>query len=330
MKRGRSWAFLATGTAFFAASFAVVKKLVELGEVEFPDGHNPISFCNVLFVGNLIAGVAFALFFQKDLRPQTFRSIRPVNWGQLLVIAFLEGALAPTLIFVALSEIPVASVVLIQSIKIPLILLLAWWLQRETTSAPAALGAGLGVVGIALMMILKPTSEATAGGLWGVSEGKVALASVFFVLATQLRRMMGTTIPLGIYFLARTVAGGIFFAIIVLNAFGPSHFMDVFDPFLWKWMLIYGLVIVAVGQIAWQLALRSVGAAEISASEAATPVLGILFAYLLLGQAPTQAEILGGVVVVGGMMLSLWGTVRSSPTSTPPAALPKPGPFTGI
>ncbi|MEM0967839.1 MAG: DMT family transporter, partial [Verrucomicrobiota bacterium] len=278
-----------------------------------------------------VAGFAFAAFFHRHLRPHTFAEIKPESWRLLLLLAVLEGAIAPTLIFLALSEIPVASVVLVQSIKVPLILLLAWWLRRERPSFLSLTGAGVAVGGIALMILLKP-SAGLAGIPWGWHEGKVALASFLFVFATQLRRRLGPDLPLGIYFLTRSAVGGLVFALLVLALFGPSHFTDIWKPFLWKWMLVYGLLVVAAGQITWQIAIRSVGAAEVSASEAATPVLGILFAFLLLHQPPTSAEWLGGLIVIAGMSITLWGARKGTGLSQTTTILskPGPGPFTGI
>jgi hypothetical protein len=47
--------YLWLAVPILAASSSVVRKLTELGAMQSIHGHNPISFCNVLFAGNLCA-----------------------------------------------------------------------------------------------------------------------------------------------------------------------------------------------------------------------------------------------------------------------------------
>ncbi|MGJ3252049.1 MAG: EamA family transporter, partial [Elainellaceae cyanobacterium] len=53
---GRGYLLLAV--LIFAAANSVTRKLTELGAQYLVEGRNPISFCNVLFVGNLCALIA--------------------------------------------------------------------------------------------------------------------------------------------------------------------------------------------------------------------------------------------------------------------------------
>ncbi len=65
----------------FGASHAVVRRLNLLG-AEFANGDNPITFCNVLMVGNLIAFLALVVLFRRDCTLQCPRwSARPSMAG---------------------------------------------------------------------------------------------------------------------------------------------------------------------------------------------------------------------------------------------------------
>ncbi|MEM1296241.1 MAG: DMT family transporter, partial [Verrucomicrobiota bacterium] len=199
--------FLALGTVLFAASFSVIARLIQLGEANLVDGRNPISYCNVLFAGNIVAGLTFCLLFYRDWAPAKLAAIKPQHWLLLTLIAFFEGGLAPTLIFIALEETTVTSVVLVQSLQIPLVLLAAWILFREPANRFSVIGAVVAVGGIGLMVYLKSRSgmdSNPAAGMAGMSEGKVALASVIFVVATQIRRKLASSAPIGVYTLVRT------------------------------------------------------------------------------------------------------------------------------
>jgi di/tricarboxylate transporter len=55
-------------------------------------------------------------------------------------------------------------------------------------------------------------------------------------------------IVIGIF---RTGLGSIVFFIFAIILYGSGHFAEMFSPFLWQWMLIYGGMIVVVGQSLW-------------------------------------------------------------------------------
>ena len=140
--------FLAQGTILFAASLSVVKKLVAVGVENFIGSHNPISYCNVLFAGNLVAAVTFAAMFPRDLAPRKIGTVETKQWFLIALVALLEGAIGPTFIFLALMEISVASIFLIESVKIPLVLLIAWLVFGERANSAAVAGATLATIGI--------------------------------------------------------------------------------------------------------------------------------------------------------------------------------------
>ncbi|MDV2993436.1 MAG: hypothetical protein N4J56_003090 [Chroococcidiopsis sp. SAG 2025] len=83
--------------------------------------------------------------------------------------------------------------------------------------------------------------------------------------------------------------------------------MDVFSPFLWEWMLVYGSIIVVVGQTFWITGLRATSVSEASLVSSFTPIAGILAAYFILGEVPTLAQYMGGSVIVIGVFLSQIG-----------------------
>ncbi|EAW33614.1 hypothetical protein [Lyngbya sp. PCC 8106] len=60
-------AYLLLGVTIFGAANAVTRQLTELGAENLIDGRNPISFCNVLFVGNIWALLIFLRLYYQDL-----------------------------------------------------------------------------------------------------------------------------------------------------------------------------------------------------------------------------------------------------------------------
>jgi hypothetical protein len=58
-------AYLGIAVLIFAASNSLTRKIVEIGQAHLIDGRNPISLCNVLFVGNLCALGLMSLIFHQ-------------------------------------------------------------------------------------------------------------------------------------------------------------------------------------------------------------------------------------------------------------------------
>ena len=78
----------------------------------------------------------------------------------------------------------------------------------------------------------------------GKGEFYAASAAAIYAVATVFARLYLKHIPLGIYSVTRSAAGTLFFFIVVSYLFGPIHFVDLASPFLWKWMVVYGGLII--------------------------------------------------------------------------------------
>ena len=287
-----------------AASNSVVVKIQQLGACH-PTSHgvNPISYCNLLFAGSVVAFSTLLILRPKQIRPLELREFSLREWIVTIIAASLAGGLAPILLFKALSEANVTGVVLVQTIEIPLVLLLAWILYGERSGWLAILGGMIAFGGVFL------TAWYGNGGKLALGHGEVMaiLGTVAAVLATQLsRRVMERMSPV-LFGIVRNFLGIFLFAAIVLWYFGPGHFTDIFSPYLWAWTLVYGSLIVVVGQLSWFRGISSVSAAEIALAAAFAPVAGVAFAWLLLGEHPSPGQWIGGIVIMAGVLLNLVG-----------------------
>lgn len=112
---------------------------------------------------------------------------------------------------------------------------------------------------------------------------------------------------MGIFSIFRTALGTVIFFFTALVLYGRNHFLDVFSPFLWQWMLVYGAVIVVLGQSFWIKGLRASTVSAASLAGSFTPIVGFIAAYLILGEAPTIAQHIGGSLVFVGIFLSQVG-----------------------
>jgi drug/metabolite transporter (DMT)-like permease len=307
-------AYLLIAILIFAAANSVTRKLTELGAQNLIDGRNPISFCNVLFVGNLCALIALILIYGKQLNLQSFKQLSWTDWLGLSGVAILSGALAPALFFIALDLTMVNNVVLIGRIEPPLILALSVLLLRERVNRWVVAGAIVSFIGVVLTIVLQPPEAdmmTMPGFQIGQGELMAAGAAVSLAISTIISKVKLRQIPLGIFSTFRMALGTIVFFSVALKLYGAVHFIDVFSPLLWQWMAIYSTVIVVGGQLLWFTGLKLTTASDVSLASAFSPLAGILAAYLILGEAPTMAQYIGGSVIICGIVLNQVGVFRT-------------------
>jgi drug/metabolite transporter (DMT)-like permease len=152
-------AYLLTAVVIFAAANAVTRKLTDIGAQNLVDGRNPISLCNVLFVGNLVALMALVGVYWPELNPRRWTGITAKNWLTLVAIAILSGALAPALFFTALDITSVNNVVLVGRIEPPLTLALSVLLLGERVNRWVVAGAVVAFGGVALTILLQGAGQ---------------------------------------------------------------------------------------------------------------------------------------------------------------------------
>jgi drug/metabolite transporter (DMT)-like permease len=299
--------YLIIAILIFASSSSVISKLTQIGAENLINGQNPISFCNVLFAGNLVALICLICLYFKDLKPSNFAKISSKNFIYMTGVAILDGALVPSLFFSALAHTMVNNVVLISRIEPPLSLALAIFLLKEKVHRWVIIGAIISFLGVILTIVLQsPNEEIMKMGILQINRGNFyALAgAISLSLAITMSKVTLRNIPLSIFSCYKMFVGTLVFFVITILLFGWEHFSDIFAPVLWKWMLFYGVVIVVGGQTFWLLGLRKTSAAEVSFASSFSPILGVIAAYIIVQEIPTFAQYFGGMVIILGIFIN--------------------------
>ena len=307
--------YLLIAILIFAASNSVTRRLTELGASNLIDGRNPISFCNVLFVGNLCALLALIVIYGKEWNSSSLRRLSAFDWISMIVVSALSGALAPAMFFFALEQTAVNNVVLIGRIEPPVSLALSVLILKARVNKQIIIGAVLAFIGVMLTILLQPTDRseiAMAGFSIGRGELMTAVGAIALAFSDLISKIKLNSIPLGIFTIFRTAVGTLIFLSLTVKFYGVGHFMDAFSPLLWQWMLIYGVIIVVGGQLAWFKGLKTTEAADVSLASSISPIAGIVFAFLILGEVPTLAHYIGGSVIIIGIIFNQLGALRQS------------------
>ncbi|WP_107669396.1 DMT family transporter [Cyanothece sp. BG0011] len=307
--------YLLVGVMIFGVANAVTRKLTEIGAQNLIDGRNPISFCNVLFVGNLCALIALLGVYYPQLKKTAFRNLSSRNWFYLLLVALLSGALAPALFFSALEKTAVNNVILISRIEPPLALFLSVMFLRARVNGWVVGGAIVSTIGVVLTVVLQPPQGdmvQMSGFQLGIGELMAAGGAVSSAIANIISKVSLQNIALGFFNVVKTALGTVIFFVIALFLYGKEHFIDISSPLLWKWMIVYGTVIVVVGQLCWFAGLKRTSASEVSLANSFNPIAGVLAAFLILGETPTTAQYIGGFVILMGIIFNQIGIVKQN------------------
>lgn len=304
-------AYLLLAVIIFATASSIVRQLTQIGEQNLIAGKNTISFCNVLFVGNIVAFLVLLAIYGKHWHISNIKKISGKHWLGLSATAILSVALAPSLTFMALSQTTVNNVVLIGRIETPLILALSVILLGERVNRWIVTGAAVSFGGVILTILLQQPAgdmgEMGMGFTVGTGELMALKGAVALAISTIISKVTLKQIPLGIFSIFRTAVGTAVFAAIVVQMYGVNHFVTLFSPLLWQWMLFYGGVIVVGGQLLWFSGLKKAGASDVSMATSFSPIAGVLAAYFLLGETPTTAHYIGGSFILAGIAINQIG-----------------------
>ncbi|MGB3512887.1 MAG: DMT family transporter [Microcoleaceae cyanobacterium] len=310
--------YLLLSVIIFGAANSITKQLTEIGAEKFP-GENPISFCNVLFVGNICALLILIIIYRKQLNMRYFQQFSSQDWASMLAVAFLAGALSPAVTFEALSRTMVNNVILIGRIEPPLTLALAICLLGERVNSWKITGAIISFAGVILIIVWQnflgnPVDSTNTINTIAIGSGELlaAIGAITAAISNTISKARLHRIPVGFFNIIRNGLGGVIFFFAALYFYGSNHFMELLSPFLWQWMLVYSAVIVVIGQILWLKGLSKTSSSDASIASAFNPIAGVIAAYLILGEQPTFVHYIGGGIILVGIILSQVGNNRES------------------
>ncbi len=293
--------------AIILASLAtpVVKWLVMQGGKFGISNPNAISFCNILFVGNLCSGLVILFTFGwkgiwRHLRDLSGRT------GLLLLGNLLIGTvLAPIFLFIALETTMVTTLVLLTRIEAVVYSVLGVLLFKDPISKMNWIGLVFITVGTIALALYQGGGELTRG------DGLGILAGLLYAVGSSMGRSILEHTSIYGFIFSRNLLGGIIFFWLAIILYGSDHFAEAFSADLWLVMTVYAALVVVLGQITWFRAITSLPSGIVASWSTLTPVLGILFAYLLLHEVPDMSQWMAAAIILFGMAISQIQPVRA-------------------
>lgn len=259
-----------------------------------------VSFCNVLFVGNLCASAVVLASFGPRRLYRDLRAMGTRLWWEALAFGAL-AALLSSLIFTALETTSVTNVVLLARLGPVFYVVAGALLLGFAVTRSEWLGFGLIAVGVVATVLAGSGFSVALGDLLILASGLVYAA-----VTIMGKRLMPQT-GLGALMFVRNFLSAIVFFVIASVFFGPEHFAEAFYGPLWGIMVVYGLVVIVAAQLLWYRSVAQLTPASVARWTVMTPALAVGFAFLINGERPSWVQLTALGVITAGIVVSSLG-----------------------
>jgi drug/metabolite transporter (DMT)-like permease len=239
--------------------------------------------------------------------------ILPANAGFVLAFGLVAVAGCQFAYFNAVDRLPVAVAILIEYAAPVAVVGWLWVRHRQAPSRLTVGGAAVAIVGLLLVVdVLSVGSIDGLGVLWALG-GMVGCAFFFLVSAGEDNGLppivlAASGLVVGSVVLALAGALG---AVELTATTRDTTFRGAEVPW-WLPLLALGVVTAAVSYLTGILATRRLGARMASFVALFEVLFSVVFAWALLGQLPRAVQLVGGVLVFGGVLLVRAGEPRSA------------------
>ena len=204
--------------------------------------------------------------------------------------------------FTAVKHVPVGVALLIEYTAPVAVVGWLWLRHGQRPTRLTVAGAALGVAGLLLVIDLTGGTTSAVGVLWSL-VAMVGAACYFLLSSRDVGGLPGTVLAAG-----GLLVGGVLLLLAGLAGLVPftvSVAPVVFDGFTVSWWIPVAALGVFTAAVAYGCGIagaRRLGARLASFVALSEVLAALVFAGLLLGQAPAPVQLLGGVLVVAGVV----------------------------
>jgi probable blue pigment (indigoidine) exporter len=227
-------------------------------------------------------------------------------WWKSLVLGTLNVGAFFVLIYLAAQLLPSSIAATIMATSPVVLMLLAWAFAAERPRLPPLLGAGLGILGVVLMLLTGVETITWPGVLASVTA--LVMSSFGYVLAKR----WGGQVDVLTSSAWQLVAGGLLLTPVAVLVEGAPPALDV--PALLGFAYST-LVATALAFVAWFAGLRHLPAATVGLIGLLNPVTGVLLGVVVAAESLTARQVCGLALVLAGVLLgqkwSAWVSSRS-------------------
>ena len=226
------------------------------------------------------------------------------NWLTILLFGLIGVAGCQLFYFNAVARLSVGVALLLEYLAPVMIVLWLWIASRRRPRALTAAGALLSLGGLVLVLDLTGAVKVDfVGVLWGMAAA-VCLVIYFFITAKE-----NDTLPPLVLASGGLLVGALVIWLVGLLGLLPMTFSaadTTLGPWTTPWWVsAVGLIILAtvLAYVTGIMAARSLGSKVASFVSLTEVLFAVIWAWLLLGELPGPIQLLGGLLIVGGVVL---------------------------
>jgi len=226
------------------------------------------------------------------------------NWLTIMLFGLIGVAACQLFYFNAVARLSVGVALLLEYLAPVIIVLWLWAASRRRPRLLTSGGTLLSLAGLVLVLDLTGAVKVDlVGVLWGMAAA-VCLAIYFFITARE-----NDTLPPIVLASGGLLTGAAVMWLAAATGLLPMAFSTA-DTTLgpWTtpwWVSLAGLVVLAtvLAYTSGIMAARALGSKVASFVSLTEVLFAVLWAWLLLGELPGAIQLLGGVLIVGGVIL---------------------------
>lgn len=251
------------------------------------------------------------------------------NWLTILLFGLIGVAACQLFYFNAVARLSVGVALLLEYLA-PVIIVLWLWTASRKRPRPLTIGGTLLSLG-GLILVLDLTGAVKIdfiGVLWGIAAA-VCLAIYFFITAKE-----NDTLPPIVLASGGLMVGAAVMWLAAATGLLPMEFSTAdtkLGPWVTPWWVSLGGLIVLATVLAYVsgiVAARALGSKVASFVSLTEVLFAVIWAWLLLGELPGPIQLLGGVLIVGGVVLVRVDELRGAANALPgPVAGTVPAPL---
>lgn len=225
------------------------------------------------------------------------------NAGLVLVYGALAVAGAQFCYFSAVEHMQVGPALLIEYTAPAAVVVWLWLRHEQRPGALTVVGAALAAVGLVLVLDLVSGADLSVPGVLWALAAMVGAATYFVISADEDNGLPPMALAAGGLVVGTAVLGGLGLAQVLpmrASTAGVTY-ADVAVAW-WVPLLVLGVVTAAVAYTSGIAAGRRLGSRLASFVALTEVVAGVLFAWLLLDELPRPVQLLGGLLILGGVV----------------------------
>ncbi|MCG3219697.1 MAG: EamA family transporter, partial [Candidatus Heimdallarchaeota archaeon] len=189
-----------------------------------------------------------------------------------------------------------ASVVLVDSSPL-IVLFLTYFFLKETISQTQLLGIFIALIGAFIIGWGDFQGDNIVGDLLALL-GALTVA-IYFTIGRHLRQ------KLNIYSYVIPVYGSCAF-FLLLGAFLMQEPLFDYTSEQWGYFLALAILPSVLGHTLFNYAIKELPASVVSTATLGEPVGAALLAFLILAETPSTYDLIGGGIILGGILVTIW------------------------